>query len=311
LNAPGFVRAAHFAEIALGAISIVYGCSFFVMKGAVDAVPVFPLMTVRFGMAAVLMLAVFRRHFAAHVDVITIRSGIIAGLLQFGGYALQTIGITMTTSGKSAFLSACFCAILPFSAWLLARKRPSGMDLLSVALCIGGIALTCLGGEGFNAGDLWTLTCAPLFAFQFAYVARAGERVNVWALSCWQMIVMTTCSIVASVVLGQPFAPVLDPSLVPAELFLGVVCSFAYFSIFNYSLTMVEPSVNGLLAALETPTGVLVSVLFEGTMITPRLIFGFVLVALALAVSSVGEKIIGAHGSRGRKAAMRPHDASS
>ena len=43
-----------------------------------------------------------------------LKGGAITGTCLFLAYLIQTLGLTMTTPGKNAFLTAIYCAIVPF-----------------------------------------------------------------------------------------------------------------------------------------------------------------------------------------------------
>lgn len=48
--------------------------------------------------------------------------GVIAGLLNFGGFITQTIGVMYTTPSNNAFISASYVVIIPFIAWIFMGK---------------------------------------------------------------------------------------------------------------------------------------------------------------------------------------------
>ncbi|MGU3396776.1 hypothetical protein [Priestia aryabhattai] len=43
--------------------------------------------------------------------------GLVVGLLNFGGYITQTVGIKYTTPSNSAFITAAYVVIVPIIVW--------------------------------------------------------------------------------------------------------------------------------------------------------------------------------------------------
>lgn len=67
--------------------------------------------------------------------------------------------------------------------------------------------------------------------------------------------------------------------------FLVVFASIIAFGIQNISLSFVPPAQASLLLCLESVFGVLFSVLLYGEILTARLVFGFVLIFIAILMS--------------------------
>lgn len=94
------------------------------MKDVVAQFSVFWLLLIRFGCASLIMLLVFHRRIVAQLNVRTLRTGALLGVLYGLAYVFQTFGIVYTTPGKNAFLTGVYCVLVPFCAWLLGRGSP-------------------------------------------------------------------------------------------------------------------------------------------------------------------------------------------
>ncbi len=91
------------AKPMLFAAALIWGTSFFIMKNALDAVPVFFLLAIRFTAGAVLLaLAAWKRWRSFSWDYLW-RGAAIGGFL-FLAYSIQTFGLALTTPSKNAFL---------------------------------------------------------------------------------------------------------------------------------------------------------------------------------------------------------------
>ena len=102
-------RSPLFWKVLLLSVAIIWGYSFTTMKDALDTIPVFELLYVRFLPAALVMLVIFRKRIAAHLNARNLIVGLSMGALMWAAYALQTVGLAQTTAGKNAFLTGTYC----------------------------------------------------------------------------------------------------------------------------------------------------------------------------------------------------------
>ena len=88
-------------------------------------------------------------------------------------YSIQTIGITDTTPGKNAFLTAIYCVLVPFIYWIVDKKRPDIYNFSAGILAITGIGLVSLD-QIFNIrmGDTLSLISGIFYAIHMVAVAR-------------------------------------------------------------------------------------------------------------------------------------------
>ncbi|MEH6841418.1 EamA family transporter, partial [Priestia megaterium] len=67
--------------------------------------------------------------------------GLIAGLLNFGGYITQTIGVQYTTPSNNAFISATYVVIVPFLAFAIYQKKLQVKSFISISFCLLGMTI--------------------------------------------------------------------------------------------------------------------------------------------------------------------------
>ncbi len=280
-------------KLALLCAALIWGFSFFVAKDVTDAIPVFWLLALRFGIATVVTFAVFWRHLVEHLDAPTIRAGVVLGLCVWGAYAFQTVGLVYTTPGKNAFLTGVYVVLVPFVAWIFRMGRPRGHDLVAAGLCLAGIGFTALStGLSMGLGDALTLVCAIFYALQIVVVGKMGRELDVWALTIWQFFVMALCSMLVMPFEAAPAADVWTPALIWQLLFLGVICSFVCLGIMNYALTKIPVAEGALISSMESPSGVFFSVMAGRETLTARMVFGFCLIFCAMVISNAWDSIV-------------------
>ena len=108
-------------SILLFIAALIWGSSFIVMKSAVDFLTPAVLLFLRFSLAALLLSLLFFKKIKI-LNFQQIKGGLITGSCLFGAYYVQTWGLNYTTPGKNAFLTAVYCAIVPFLVWLFYHK---------------------------------------------------------------------------------------------------------------------------------------------------------------------------------------------
>ncbi len=178
------------AEIILVVVTAAWGLTFPLIKGALaDATPM-AFIALRFTLAT-LVLAPFLGGPMRITSWAAARAGILLGALFAAGWAFQTFGLTITTAGKSAFLTGTNVLFVPLLSWRLEHERPPLASVAGALLAVCGIALlTHPENMRFNLGDLLTLGCAVVFALEIVVLQILSRRHGSWALM-WPAIATT------------------------------------------------------------------------------------------------------------------------
>ena len=140
------------AKPMLFAAAIIWGTSFFVMKNALDVIPVFYLLAIRFTAGAVLLAAVCWKKWAGFTRDYLWRGAVIGAFL-FLAYSVQTFGLDRTTPSKNAFLTAVYCVIVPFLYWAAARRRPDRYNIRTSNAESQTVEARCCPPETSNTGQ--------------------------------------------------------------------------------------------------------------------------------------------------------------
>ena len=226
--------------------ALIWGTSFFIMKNALDAVPVFFLLAIRFTAGAVLLALVCWKRWKAFTPDYLWRGAIMGGFLCLA-YSVQTFGLALTTPSKNAFLTAVYCVIVPFLTWAVVKVRPDRYNIAAALLCVTGVGLVSLNDQlTINAGDLLTLVCALFYAshpavlLPLAYLCIMATTVallfqnvgQVWSDPASASVILSLESVFGvlfSVIFyGDPVTGRLLAGF--ALIFVAVVCSETKFS---------------------------------------------------------------------------------
>ena len=290
-RAPGELRGAGarsplFWKLMLVAMALIWGYSFLTMKTVLDTVPTFMLLACRFLLSAVIMFIIFHKRIKAHFNREYLGFGVLMGCVIWSAYAAQTLGLVDTTPGKNAFLTGTYCILVPFIALVLFRERVTKWHIASALLCLVGVGFVALDNFSIQMGDLMTLVGAVFFAVDMAVVGHIGRTRDVSVLTSWMFLFVGLFSLAATIAF-EPRVPAEQwtPEIIGQLVFLAVVCTTIGLLLQNQALSHVPPATGSLLLSLESPSGVLFSVLMAGEVLTGKLIFGFVLIFLSIVLS--------------------------
>ena len=274
------------AKPMLFAAAIIWGTSFFIMKNALDAVPVFFLLAIRFTAGAVLLAAVAWRKWRAFTPDYLWRGAVIGGFL-FLAYTIQTFGLSLTTPSKNAFLTAVYCVIVPFLSWAVVKLKPDRYNVAAALLCVTGVGLVSLTDElTVNAGDLLTLVCAVFYASHIVAVAKVSPGKDITLLTVFQFAFAGLYAWICGACTETfPAAALADPAVALPMAYLCVMATTVALLFQNVGMVWSDPASASVILSLESVFGVLFSVLFYGDPVTGRLLAGFGLIFVAVVCS--------------------------
>ncbi len=269
------------ADLSLLMVSIIWGSGFVVTKNALDALHPYVLLSYRFAIATVVVSAIFHKKLL-NLDKKTMKAGIVAGLFLFSAFVAQTLGLQYISAGSSAFLTVTYVVIVPFLYWLIAKNRPDKHIFVSAFMALLGIAfITIRNGFSIQAGDLITILCAFLFACHIVSVGHYVRKYDTVLLVIIQLATATVLSTVAAFIFATyPSEAGIQSYLrvMYLALFSTLVCFFAQTTAQKYT----SASTAAIILSLEAVFGAAFGVLLLAEIFTNRMIFGFIIVFLAI-----------------------------
>lgn len=272
------------SKIALFGASIIWGSSFLVVKNSMDSMQPHTLLALRFTIGSLLLSAIFYKRFRLINKDYFIKGGII-GTLLFIAYSLQTIGITDTTPGKNAFLTAVYCVIVPYLYWLIEKNKPDKYNILAAILCLGGIGLVSLNSEfKIQFGDAFTLISGFFYAAHMVALSKLTKEKDPVLLTIIQFGYTAVISwIVALLFEDRP--QTLSYTAIIELLYLAVFATALALLLQTVGQKYTKPAPASIILSLEAVFGVIFSVIFYGEDITIKLFLGFLLIFLSILTS--------------------------
>ncbi|HEX7878981.1 MAG TPA: DMT family transporter [Candidatus Eisenbacteria bacterium] len=208
-RAPSRIVERRRAEMILFLMVAAWGLTFPAIKVAVQDVSPGLFMALRFGLVLVFLAAIGQGRYSRNLRPAW-RDGLVLGLLLWGSYIFQAVGLKYTTATRSGFITGLSVLIVPLIHAPLRRRLPSLRTLAAILLSLAGLWLLTRPDLGApNLGDILTLGTAVSYALYVVLMeGNAGEeRRN--ALIGWQVLVMAAASILVMPILdgGLPGGP--------------------------------------------------------------------------------------------------------
>jgi drug/metabolite transporter (DMT)-like permease len=280
------VKRRYAAEGSLVLAAFFFGITFPLVANALDDVTPFAYLLLRFCIA-VLALAPFAFFIVrAHGEDrrLLVRVGAIAGVLLFGGYATQTIGLQYTSPSTSAFITGLYVCFTPFVEAAVRRRAPSPWVIGGIAIATVGLFLLTGADLGVGKGELWTLACAALFAVWIVYQGAYANRLHTIPFTTVQMAVVALLCIPPTA--SQGTGHVTDVAVF-AAIFTGIMCSSVALSLQLWGQRRIAPS-RAALILLSEPVFAALAGYVDGERLGAIELVGAVVILGGIALTELG-----------------------
>ena len=258
--------------LALNLLTLIWGTTFVVVKGAVEGMAPSLLILLRFGVAALFFLPWLFR-----LPVGVFGPGMELAFWLFVGYASQTLGLAHTSASRSAFITALSVVLVPLLLRLAGREV--GPAFLAAFLALAGVGLLSYDPyqPPFNVGDLWTFLTALAYAL---YIVRLEVHARAFpSLPLTAVQVLGTALFALPWVLAEGGA--WGPVAWGAVLYLGVVATALTTWLQTWGQRHVPAPQAAILYPLEPVWAAFFAYLALGERLSPSGLLGALLVLLA------------------------------
>jgi drug/metabolite transporter (DMT)-like permease len=273
------------ADLALIAMTLLWGASFLVTKDLLGSVPPDVVIALRFALAvAALALARPAAWRRPRRDVW--RAGAVLGAALYASFALQTYGLAYTTPARSAFLTAAYVFLVPLLGRVLLRA-PVGLGVGAGAV-LATVGLALLTGPevdaGIRRGDLLSLLCALGFAVHILLLGRVAPGLPALELAVAQLAV---AAVLATAVSAATGAARLDPAAYGANAlfgiaFLGLGCTALAYLVQTWAQRTTPAARAALIFSLEPAFAALFSVSLGHERLGATELAGCILIAVGV-----------------------------
>jgi len=294
------------AHLLLIAVTLVWGCTFPLVKAALQGVSPLLFNFLRMVIASSVLFAV---NASALRDLTRnqLKLCALAGLFLALGYELQTTGLARTAPSKSAFLTGLVVVFVPLLSALPGIRSASTPRPHLTAYCGAGVAflgivfLTSDPGAGLallagmHLGEWLTLGCALAFAVHLLILARLASRIPARILGTFQ-ILFAACAMLLFIPLDRPLRLHWTPTVITALAVTSVLATAAAFTIQSWAQQHLPASHTALIFTLEPVFAWLTSLLLLGERLGSRALLGAALILLGIILAELGPTVLSAAG---------------
>jgi drug/metabolite transporter (DMT)-like permease len=199
------MTAARRAEGILFLMTAVWGTTFALGKILLLEWSPLQVIAFRFALASLIVGGLFRRSIFP-LSGRQLRSGALLGAFLFSGFAVQNIGLGLTSASKSGFLTSLTVVFVPLLQVVWERKSPHWGNIIGILIVASGLwLLTSPEGAGFNLGDVLTLLCAVAFSVYIIYLDMISGVATAMQLTFVQLSVNAFLAIGSSLMFEHTF----------------------------------------------------------------------------------------------------------
>lgn len=282
------------ADIALLAITAIWGVSFTLMKNVLDHIPSFPYLSLRFIIAGIVLAIVYRKKLML-INSRALLQGCVIGTMLFGGMALQVSGLYFTSASNSAFITGMTVIIVPIISAVILRKKPDRASIAGVVLALAGLFLLT-GGLNFcfNRGDFLTLLCAVCFAFHIIFIDKFTMEQSPELLAVLQIVFAAL--LYSGVWLFLDYKPIeFNFTIIYTLLITGVLSTALAFTVQTVAQKHTTPTHTALIMVAEPVFGAVFALLIPNSLgVTETLrinsVAGCLLILAGMLVCELGIK---------------------
>lgn len=273
------------SKIALFVAALIWGSTFVVVKDATTTMSTSFILALRFSIGSLVLIVVYYRKLKI-IDKSYLKGGLIMGLTLFLSFWMQVFGLTLdTTPGKSAFLCAVYCVIVPFLYWIVKKEKPDKYNFIAAFVCIVGIGLVSLNEKLYiKGGDLITILSGFFAAANIVATSIYCKDKDTTILTILQLSVVGILSWII-VIITNGFPAEYTETALFGVIYLGIFATAIGLLFQSIGIKYTNPSSAALILSLEAIFGVIFSIMIYNEKITMKLVMGFIFIFIAVVVS--------------------------
>ncbi|MCB0901645.1 MAG: DMT family transporter [Actinobacteria bacterium] len=276
------------AVIALLGATAVWGSTFLVTKDSLDTLSVANLLFWRFGIAALVLLAVAPGRWL-HLTTTEWRRGILLGLFLGSGFLAQTEGLRHTSAAVSGFLTGLMVVFTPLVAAALFSERITRRGWMAVAVATAGLGLISFNGFSLSPGSAITVLGALLFSLQIASLSRWATRENSYGLTAVSVAVTAAVCLVAAALGDGVTTPARTDEWV-AILYLALGATCLGLVLQAWSQSHLTATTAAVIMTLEPAFAAIIAVGIGGEVLTDRMWLGATAIVAAMFIAELGPR---------------------
>ncbi len=257
-------------------MSLIFGFSFLFTKEALTAIEPIHLLGLRFGVAALMLLALkLTKVIKVDYKGKKLHKLFFIALAQPVIYFIfEILGINMTSSSEAGMMIALVPVVVAILAAIFLQEIPTKLQTLFITLSVSGaIFIIIMKSSDINANTtgIIALLLAVLSGSVFSILSRKYsvefKPMEITFSMMWiAAVVFNGIALIQHIYKGELinyFHPLTNPMVVTSVLYLGVLSSVVAFFLINFTLSKIEASRSSVFANLASVTSILAGVLIR------------------------------------------------
>ncbi|OVE64490.1 EamA family transporter [Clostridium diolis] len=271
---------------------VLWSASFIATKLAYETFAPIQLAAVRTLFAVILFW--FMRKITANNEQIQKEDRMRIALSGFLGitlyFAIENIGVSMTSSSNSALIVASFPAVTTLLEFFIYHSKPNVKKVLGIILAIIGVAvLTQINADGNSKsmlGNIILIGAGIVWAFYNFITRDLTNKYSAMTLTYYQMLAGFIFFLPFIIIEGKTW---IMPTMTSASalIYLSVGCSIVAFLLYNLGLRKLSASISVSLMNLVPVLGLIFSILILHESVSTVQISGGVIVIIGVILSSI------------------------
>ncbi|OGT30273.1 MAG: hypothetical protein A3E87_00865 [Gammaproteobacteria bacterium RIFCSPHIGHO2_12_FULL_35_23] len=268
-------------------VTLCWGITFPLIENAVKAVNPAVFVTLRFFVAAVILLPFVckKKYFQSSEIKVVLRGGLILGILNTISFLSQTIGMETVTAAKGAFITGICVILVPFLLPFFRLGKPNIVDIMSTLCCFLGLFL--LTGAKFSqttAGEFWILLCAVFYAVSIVYLQQITQKLTNFTLLAFLQIFFTAV-LTSPFSFSHSFISIFNPVVLIGLLFCSVFATSMALFLQTKFQRYTTASRAAMIFCLEPVFASIFGYLINGEKLGLLALFGAALILLSIITS--------------------------
>lgn len=271
------------ADFALFFVAVVWGSTFFLVKGALDISPPFSFLFFRFILSFILLLPLYF-FYNLNLNKKVLTDGILMGIFLFFAFAFQTFGLKSVEASVTAFITGLYVILTPVLSSIILRKKPTFLSVIGVIVSTLGLSLMTLKGNfQISKGEIFVFICAILFSIHILmtdYYTRIHPTIT---LTIIQLFTVGILSLPFTFLYHKKFfISQIKPIFFVSLGITSVLATVLAFLVMMAYQKKTNPTKACLIYATEIVAAAIFSFIFAGEILTLKEYFGGALIILAM-----------------------------
>lgn len=274
-------------------LCIFWGAGNPIIKIGLFSMTIFTMLSMRFILASIIFLVLFRGKIFKTVNRQNAKGLIIIGVLSAVTYIASNAALDLTEATISGFLMGIAVIFTPFLSYFMLKIKTDKRIYPIIAVVIVGIYFLCGGGGefSFGLGELLALSSSATMALVMIYTSRYIEELGPIAISSVQSIIIALITTAIALIIEMPF----DFGAVTTAgwaslLYQAIFCSVVTYLIQNVALQNLTPVFVSIVLCLEPLFTSIFSILMLDEILTVLGYIGGGLIFIGLILASLIEE---------------------